>query len=153
MWHFVTNSTGLKSVKLRMSSHFSESRDPSYINTTPRYCTWTSPPAAVYCRLQETLPWARHNTSIFLVLILVPSSSHAAENRSNACWRPCCEDPRMQHQFARAEQTVHPAVSNGETFVDASVTVYPIHIDQGLQIFWERPDKLLHNSSRARYLA
>ena len=31
--------------------------------------------------LQKTLPWARHNTSIFLELTLVPSWSHAAENR------------------------------------------------------------------------
>ena len=36
VWHFVTNSTGLKSVEPRMSSHFPESRDPSYINS-PMY--------------------------------------------------------------------------------------------------------------------
>jgi len=30
VWHVVTKSTGLKYVKLRMSSHFSESGDPSY---------------------------------------------------------------------------------------------------------------------------
>ena len=33
MWHFVTKSTGLKSVKSGMSSHFSESRDPSYVSS------------------------------------------------------------------------------------------------------------------------
>jgi len=33
VWHFVTKNTGLKSVKPRMSSHFSESRDPSYVNS------------------------------------------------------------------------------------------------------------------------
>ena len=33
VWHFVTRSTGLKSVKPAMSSHFSESRDPSYVSS------------------------------------------------------------------------------------------------------------------------
>jgi len=34
VWHFVTKSTGLKSVKPSMStSHFPESRDPSYVNS------------------------------------------------------------------------------------------------------------------------
>ena len=33
MWHFVTKSTGLKSVKPSMSSHFPESTDPSYVNS------------------------------------------------------------------------------------------------------------------------
>ena len=33
VWHFVTKSTGLKSVKPRMSRYFSESRDPNYIRS------------------------------------------------------------------------------------------------------------------------
>ena len=33
VWHFVTMSTGQKSVKPRTSSHFSESRDPSYVSS------------------------------------------------------------------------------------------------------------------------
>ena len=33
VWHFVTKSTGLKSVKPGMSSHVSESRDPSYVSS------------------------------------------------------------------------------------------------------------------------
>ena len=33
VWHFVTRSTGLKSVKPGMSSHLSESRDPSYVSS------------------------------------------------------------------------------------------------------------------------
>jgi len=41
----------------------------------------------------------------------------------------------MQYQFVRKKQTVHPAVPNSDTLVDASVTVYPIHIDQGFSIF------------------
>jgi len=37
----------------------------------------------------------------------------------------------MQSQFVRKKQTVHPAVPISDKLVDASVTVYPIHIDQG----------------------
>jgi len=36
----------------------------------------------------------------------------------------------MQYQFIRKKQTVHPAVPDSDTFVDASVAVYPIHLDQ-----------------------
>ena len=50
-----------------------------------------------------------------------------AENLSNACWRPCWEDPRMQYQFARKTQSAHPAVPNSDT-TDASVTVYPSYV-------------------------
>jgi len=46
------------------------------------------------------------------------------------------EDPHMQYQFACKEQPVHPAVPNSGTLVDASVTVYPIPIDQGSPHFW-----------------
>jgi len=41
----------------------------------------------------------------------------------------------MQYQLVRKKQTVHPAVPNSESLVDASVTVYPIHIDQGSSNF------------------
>jgi len=44
----------------------------------------------------------------------------------------------MQYQFVRKKQAVHPAVLNSDTLFDVSVTVYPIHIDQGLSNFWER---------------
>jgi len=37
----------------------------------------------------------------------------------------------VQYQFVRKKQTVHPTVPNSDTLVDASVTVHPIHIDQG----------------------
>jgi len=37
----------------------------------------------------------------------------------------------MQYQFVRKNQMVHPAVPNSDTLVDASIIVYPIHIDQG----------------------
>jgi len=77
------------------------------------------------CSIQCLGRLERHNTSIFLVLIFVPAWSHAAENRSNACWRLCWEEPCMQYQFIRKKQRVHPAVSNSGTLVDASVTAYP----------------------------
>jgi len=35
------------------------------------------------------------------------------------------EDPCMQYQFVSKKQTVHPAVPNSDTLVDASVTAYP----------------------------
>jgi len=38
--------------------------------------------------------------------------------------------PCMQYQFVRKKQTVHPAVPNSDTLVDASVAVYPFHIDK-----------------------
>jgi len=41
----------------------------------------------------------------------------------------------MQYQFVCKKQTVHLAVPNNGTLVDASVTVYPIHIDQGSSHF------------------
>jgi len=77
------------------------------------------------CSIQCLGRLERHNTSIFLELIFVPARSHAAENRSNACWRLCWEDPCMQNQFVRKKQRVHPAVPNSDTLVDASVTAYP----------------------------
>jgi len=48
----------------------------------------------------------------------------------------------MQYQFIRKKKMVHPAVPNNATLVDACVTVYPIHIDQALQIFGERPSAI-----------
>ena len=102
---------------------------------TPPQGTWMSPPSAVNFRsLAENTALGRlkrHNTSIFLELIFVPSWSHAAENQSNASWRPCFEDQRVQYQFVRKKQTVHPAVPSSNTLLEASVTVNPIHIDQG----------------------
>jgi len=58
----------------------------------------------------------------------------------------------MQYQFVRKQKTVHPAVPNGDTLVDTSVTVYPKHRPGLFTIFGRGPHKLLHNSSRARHL-
>jgi len=110
----------------------------SLVNTTPRYLN-VSNCCSVFpltCRIHCLGCFERHNTSILLVLIFVPACSHAAENRSNACWRPCWEDPHMQYQFVRKKQTVNPAVPNSDTLVDAPVTVCPIHIDQGSSNFF-----------------
>jgi len=38
----------------------------------------------------------------------------------------------MQYQYVRKKQTVHPAVSNSDTLVDASVTVYRNSYTPGL---------------------
>jgi len=110
------------------------------LNTTPR-CLNVSTCYSVFlltCRIHCLGCLERHNTSIFLVLNFVPAWSHAAENRSNACWRPCWEDLRMQYQFVRKKQMVHLAIPTSDTLVDAFVTVYPIHIDQGSPNFWKR---------------
>ena len=98
-----------------------------------------SPLAAVYFRsraeytalgvLRDTIGYLN-----FLVLIFVPAWPHAAENRSTACWRHCWEDPSMQYQFVRKNQMIHPAVPNSDTLVDASLTGYTIHIDQGTSV-------------------
>jgi len=93
----------------------------------------------IFAHVQNTLPWASWETiPHFLVLIFVPAWSHAAENRSNACWRPFWEDPRMQSQFVRKKQMIHPAVPNSDTLVDASMTGYPIRVDQGSPKICER---------------
>jgi len=44
----------------------------------------------------------------------------------------------MQYQFVRKKQMAHLAVPTIDTLVDAFVTVYPIHIDQGCLNFWKR---------------
>jgi len=36
----------------------------------------------------------------------------------------------MQYQFVRKKQMIHPAASKSDDLVDASMTGYPIHIDQ-----------------------
>jgi len=36
----------------------------------------------------------RHNILVLLVLNFTPVSSHAGENRSSTCWRPCWEHAR-----------------------------------------------------------
>jgi len=40
----------------------------------------------------------------------------------------------MQYQFVRKNQMIHPTVPNSDTLVDASMTGYTIHIDQGTSV-------------------
>jgi len=72
--------------------------------------------------LQNTMPWPSWETRYFN--LFSADLRHAAWNRSNACWRPCWEDPRVQCQFVGKKQTVHSAVPNSDTLVDASLPVY-----------------------------
>ena len=117
----------------------------------PPQATWTSLPAAVYFRSRTeftALGVLRTQYLKFLVLIFVPAWLHA---KSNACWRPCWEDPRMQYHFVRKMQLIHLQFP---TVTPSSMTGYPIHIDQGSPKFWERTTcKLLQNSSKAGHLA
>jgi len=134
---------------LLMSVSTSVTREyhPRYLNVST--CCSVFP---LICRIHCLRPLERHNTSNCLVLIFVPAWSHAAENRPNACWRPCLEEPRMQYQFVRKKQTIHPAVPNSGTLVDESDCLSN-SCRPGLSNFRRVPHKLLHNSSRAGHLA
>jgi len=48
----------------------------------------------------------------------------------------------MQYQFVRKKQTVHLAIPNSDTLVDAFVTVYPIHMDHGSSNFLQKFEQL-----------
>jgi len=91
----------------------------------------------ISAHLQNTLPWVSWETQ-YLNLFSDDFRSclvARSRNRSNACWRPCFEDPRIQYQFVRKKTTVHLAVPKSDTLVDTSVTAYSIHIDQGSSNF------------------
>ena len=55
------------------------------------------------CRIHCFGRLERHNTSVFLGLIFVPAWMHAAENRSSAFWRPCCEVVSSTKSFAKSK--------------------------------------------------
>ena len=66
VWHFVTKSTGLKSVKPGMSSHFSESRDTSYVSSAmcserPRK-KWRTKSFKLQSAPTGKRPWVRPRT-------------------------------------------------------------------------------------------
>ena len=92
-------------------------RLPSLENTNPRSFNASTcfNVFLLTCRKHCFECLKKHNTSIFLDLIFVPAWSHAAESPSNACWRLCWDDSRMQCKFVRKKQMVHPAVSNSGT--------------------------------------
>jgi len=91
VWHIVTKSTGLKSVKPGMPSHFSESRDPTYVSSAiypecPRK-DWRTKP---FRRLQSTS--GAHSLSkdqvawLHLWPCLVPSWCGASRTIWDHCW-------------------------------------------------------------------
>jgi len=97
-------------------------RLPSLVHTIPRYLN-VSTCCSVFpltCRKHCLARLVRHNTSIFLVLIFVPAWLYAAENRSNACWKPWWENPCIQYQFVRKKQMVHPPVPNSDCLSPSS---------------------------------
>jgi len=59
----------------------------------------------------------------------------------------------MQYKFVRKKQTVHPAVPNSYTLVDASILSMQTIKTRALQIFGIWSQLLLHNSSRCGHLA
>ena len=88
----------------------------------------------IFAHVQNTLPWASWETQYlkFLVLILVPAWSHAAENDQIKCvLKTLLRRSRHAVPIRRKKNTVHPEIPNSDTLVDASMTGYPIHIDQG----------------------
>jgi len=62
---------------------------PSIVNTTPRRLNLSTCCSVLSftCRMHCLGFVERHSTSILLVLIFILARSHAAENRSSACWR------------------------------------------------------------------
>ena len=88
---------------INLCSDFVTREYPNYLNIST--CCNVFP---LTCRIHCPGRLERHNASIFLVLIFVPVWSAAVENRSNACWKPCWEDPRMQCQIP-----IRPQKANG----------------------------------------
>ena len=77
----------------------------------PLHCSTMVRPAPVYCRSLAacTALRQRPNTSVFLVTIFSPA--HAAENRSNARWRPCWEDAVSTKLSAKNKRLILPLPS------------------------------------------
>ena len=108
------------------------------MNITPRYLNFSTCCSVLplTCRIHCLGFLERHNTSIFLNLILVPGpatfhSSLVARSRKpikyilKSLWREC---KPSQYQVVRQKQTVDPAAPNRDTLVDSAVTVYSIHV-------------------------
>jgi len=81
----------------------------------------------------------KHNTLGFSVLMFFPAWSGCTQHKTD---QMRAEDPVEKihacsvNSFAKSKsskfclkQTVHPAVPNSDTLIDASLTVYQIHID------------------------
>jgi len=114
VWHFVTKSTGLKSVNPGKSSHFSESRNPSYVSwaTCPKCLRkerWISPSGY---SLHPTHGKAAQNSSmnqvawLHLQTCLVPSWCGARGTIWDCCWSWGISSPPIA--------AVSASVSNGK---------------------------------------
>ena len=91
------------------------------VNTTSAADIWTSPPAAVYCRLfaaytalgflRDTIP-----RSFQCWFNFIPAQSHAAEDRLSTCWRSCSkhaaiaapDHPQKANNWSCSFQKWHP---------------------------------------------
>jgi len=93
VWHFATKSTGPKSVKPRMSSHFSKSRDPRYVSSAtcpecPRKDWRTksfglrSTPTGMRPKLCLRTRWRIYISGLYLVL----SWCGASRTIWDCCW-------------------------------------------------------------------
>jgi len=88
VWHFVTRSTGLKSVKPGMSNHLSESRDPTYVssamyiqNVPEKNCELSPSGYSLYTHWKAAqVAWP------YLQPCLVPSWCGNSRTIWNCCW-------------------------------------------------------------------
>jgi len=68
----------------------------------------------------------RHNTLVLSVLILIPAWSHAEENISSACWRPCSEDESSTKSLTISKRLILLFPNGGNS--SAQLSFYPIHM-------------------------
>ena len=80
----------------------------SLVNTTPRYLNFSTCCSVLsfICRIHRLGFLERRSTSVFLLLIFIPAWSHAAENRSSACWRPCSEGASSTKSYAKSKRLI-----------------------------------------------
>jgi len=62
------------------------------------------------------------DNQVLLLLIFIPALSHAAENPSSACWRPCSEHAHSTRLCAKSKRLT--LLLTKVTSIDSSVTVY-----------------------------
>ena len=65
----------------------------------------------------------RHNITVILVLVSIPTWPHAAENRSSACWRLCWEDASNTKSLAKSKRLILqlPVVTPSSTLLWLSI--------------------------------
>ena len=132
MWHFVTKSTGLKSVKLRMSNHLFKSIDPTYVNSAmcPK-CPKKEWQIKSF-RLQSTPPGKRPKVcprsrcTRHMISVKPGMSSHFSESRdpSYVSSSMCPECLRKEWRISPSGYSPHPRESGPEA-VQGGVTASP----------------------------